>query len=88
MSNAVLGGWSPYTKPTEEELKIFEEATSGLIGVEYTPLEVSSQVVAGMNYRFLCNARPVIVAPIEYKATVQIHAPLEGKPFVTSITPH
>lgn len=88
MSDSILGGWSPYRKPTAEDLKIFNEATNGIVGVSYTPLEVSTQVVSGMNYKFICEARPAVVAPIVYKATVQIYAPLEGAPFVTHIAPH
>jgi hypothetical protein len=88
MSNQVVGGWSPYRKPTAEDLAVFNEAIKGLIGVKYTPELVSTQVVAGMNYKFICIAEPSTVEPLQYKATVQIYAPLDAKPYVTHITPH
>ena len=88
MSNQILGGWSPYGKPTAGDLKIFNEALAGFVGVKYTPEKVSTQVVAGMNYRFICKAEPSTIEPLQYQATVQIYAPLKGKPFITHITPH
>lgn len=82
------GGWSNYEELTQEDEKVFGEATTGgIIGVEYTPFVVSRQIVAGMNYRFKCTVRPVTDKPIEYDAIVQIYAPLEGKPFITHIYP-
>lgn len=83
----LAGGWSHYEKPTEQDLAVFEEAIHGLIGVRYEPQLVSRQVVAGMNYRFRCIATSSTREPIQYEAIVQIHAPLDGKPFVTHISP-
>ncbi len=85
--DVLAGGWSDYEKPTGQDLAVFEEAIHGLIGVRYEPQLVSRQVVAGMNYRFRCIATPSTREPIQYKAIVQIYAPLEGKPFVTHISP-
>lgn len=87
-TSGVLGGWSPYGPVTPEDLKIFNEATEGFVGVKYTPEAVSKQVVNGTNYRFRCLAQPVVLDPIEYHAVVQIYAPTKGKPFVTHITPY
>lgn len=85
---AIIGGWSSYEKPTGQDLTVFKEAIHSLgIGVSYEPQLVSRQVVAGMNYRFRCLATPSTFEPIQYKAIVQIHAPLKGEPFVTHIYP-
>lgn len=81
------GGWSKYEKLTQGDEKVFKEAIGGIIGVKYTPNLVSRQIVAGMNYRFKCTARPVTPASTEYEAIVQIYAPLKGKPFITHIYP-
>lgn len=83
----IAGGWSRYEKLTTEDETVFEEATQGIIGVSYTPLSVSRQIVSGTNYRFRCIARPSTIEPIQYEAIVQIYAPLKGKPFVTHIYP-
>lgn len=87
-SNNMAGGWSPRHPLTEQELGVFEQAMKGLVGVRYTPLEVSSQVVSGMNYRFVCLAESVTLVPKRYHAEIFIHQPLpgEGEPHVTEIT--
>lgn len=81
-----LGGWTAYQEPTAQELAIFNEAMKGIIGVNYKPQTVSSQVVAGMNYRFKCHAS-LPQAPIGgWEAVVEIYQPLEGlPPYVTGI---
>ena len=53
----IPGGWTPYRPLTAEDRKVFNEAMKGFVGVTYTPNEVSTQVVAGTNYRFKCTSR-------------------------------
>lgn len=84
-SNAV-GGWSAYGPLDATSRAVFEKATRGLVGVKYTPTEVSTQVVAGTNYRFRCNAELVGPNPEKFKATMEIFQPLDGDPTITSIT--
>jgi len=55
------------------------------MGVQYTPQQVSTQVVAGVNYRFKCLARVPAPSNQCYEAIMQIFAPLEGKPYITDI---
>ena len=53
----LLGGWNSPESPeiTPELQEIFDQATEGLLGVNYTPVAlIGTQVVAGMNYCFLC----------------------------------
>lgn len=87
MSNAqtTLGGWTPYQPLTPADQQVFNEAMAGLVGVIYKPQSVSTQVVAGINYRFKCTAS---MPPTEviWEAIVDIYQPLEGKPIVTGIT--
>lgn len=81
------GGWTPFGPLDGESRKVFEEATRHLIGVKYTALEVSKQVVAGINYRFLCDAQVVAPGAEPYRALMQVYQPLEGPPIVTRIVP-
>lgn len=75
----VVGGYSAPHNLSDEELAIFEQATSGLQGVEYKPMNVATQIVAGVNYRFLCKARRVEQGGKRYYATIVVHKPLAGR---------
>ena len=82
---AVVGGWSAYHKLTPQDQKVFDEALKGLVGVKYTPETVSTQVVAGMNYRFKCTAS-IPPAMVVWEAIVEIFQPLGGgQPHITGI---
>jgi len=74
----IAGGYSEDRDVTEDDLAIFNEAMAGLVGVEYTPVKVSTQVVAGMNYRFTCTAKAVTPDAVEETKTVNIFKPLDG----------
>ncbi|MCD7924333.1 MAG: hypothetical protein LUI85_06405 [Bacteroides sp.] len=67
-----FGGWSPMTPVKEEDLKIFNDALDGLKGVTYVPESVSKQIVAGINYRFLCSATSITDPHTHYQAMVGI----------------
>jgi hypothetical protein len=83
-SEVIVGGWTTYRKLTPEDRQVFDEAMKDFVGVKYTPLLVSTQVVAGTNYRYKCTAS---MPPTEvvWEAIVEIFKPLKGKPYVTSI---
>ncbi len=54
-----LGGWKPSENPeiTEELKVIFDRGTETLTGISYIPVAyLGSQVVAGTNHAFLCQA--------------------------------
>jgi hypothetical protein len=80
----IVGGWSPYHPLTAKDKEVFDEAMKGFVGVKYTPNTVSTQVVAGTNYRFKCTASmpPALVV---WEAIVEIYQPLNGAPYVTGI---
>ena len=84
MSNTVLGGWTPYHDLTPEDRRVFDEAMSGFVGVTYKPQSVSTQVVAGTNYRFKCQAS-IPPAEVLWEAIVEIYQPLDGKPHIVGI---
>jgi hypothetical protein len=90
MSEQLLGGWTGFRAPlTAEAKKAFDEAMHGLVGVVYTPVAFASQVVAGINYCYLCNAKGVYPGARESAAMVHIYQPLpgQGHAHVTSIKP-
>ena len=80
MSDQLLGAYSPYTCEISKEAKeAFAQAIRVILGVEYSPVAVSSQVVAGMNYKFFCNTKSVTLYPKNGAAIVSIYAPLPGQ---------
>lgn len=77
----VVGGYSKPHNLSDEEQIIFEQATNSLQGVEYKPINVATQIVAGVNYRFLCKARRVDENGKKGKrfyAVIVVHKPLSG----------
>jgi len=84
----VIGVYSEDRPITGEDMAVFNEAMESLVGVSYEPTLVSTQAVAGINYRFTCTATPVIPDPEPYRALVFIHKPLEGPArLVNIVTP-
>lgn len=79
------GGWTPFRPLTGDDKAIFDKALNGLCGVGYEPLLVATQVVAGTNYRFFCNAQVVYPNAPHYAAMVQIFNPLNNDPHISSI---
>jgi hypothetical protein len=86
MSNqaTMCGGWTPYHDLTPEDQAVFDEAMNGFVGVHYKPQAVSTQVVAGVNYRFRCQAS-MPPAEVLWEAIVEIFKPLDGKAHVIGI---
>jgi hypothetical protein len=80
----IVGGWTPYHKLTNEDQHVFDQAMKDFVGVKYTPLTVSTQLVAGMNYRFKCSAT-MPPAYVIWEAIVDIFKPLNGPPVITGI---
>ena len=85
MSN-LPGAYSPYTcEISAEAKKAFEQATKGLVGVHYSPVAVSTQIVSGVNYKFFCNTKAATIMPLYGAAIVSIYAPLKGDAHITHI---
>lgn len=83
------GGWSTGepTAPDAEQLAVFEKATETLTGASYTPvLLLSTQVVAGYNYRFLCKAHGSYLESPETWAIVEIYEDPQGNATLTDVT--
>lgn len=80
-----VGGYGPFEPLDPKTKDIFEKATKGLLGVGYTPLIVATQVVAGADYLYMCNAQVVYLGATPYPAEVIIFQPLEGPPHIKSV---
>ena len=81
----VPGGYGPFAPVDANTKAVFEQAMSGILGVGYTPLIVSTQVVAGTNYLFMCNAKVVAPGTTAFPVEVIIFQPLNGKPHLVSV---
>lgn len=85
----LCGGYTKFRPVTEDDVKLFEEALKGLVGVAYEPLIVATQVVSGTNFKFICNAEAAVLNPHPYLAEITIFQPLpqaeEAKPVITGI---
>jgi|APHig6443718053_1056840.scaffolds.fasta_scaffold05223_2 hypothetical protein len=86
MSETVPGGWTSFScNLSKTDLAVFGKAMHGLVGVNYEPIAVATQVVSGMNCDFFCNARGVYPGALVYAAMVRIYAPATGDPHIVSI---
>jgi hypothetical protein len=82
------GGWINWNlPPTSESLLIFKTAMKDMVGVNYTPVAQTSQVVAGANYCFLAEGTVIVPNTPKVVALVYIFQPLpgNGNPRVTHI---
>lgn len=84
--DVMVGAFTPFSTQISTEAKeVFQKAMNGLLGVNYTPLAVSTQVVEGTNYRFFCNAKVVYPNANNDAAMVEIYQPLNGEPHIRQI---
>ncbi|MBQ3374347.1 MAG: hypothetical protein IJG40_14585 [Oscillospiraceae bacterium] len=84
----LVGGWTAPDSPeiTPELQELFDKATEGLLGVNYTPVAlIGTQLVSGMNYCFLCEAKAVIPDAVPYYVNVTVYRDLQGNAKVTDI---
>ncbi|MBQ7058493.1 MAG: hypothetical protein IJM83_04220 [Firmicutes bacterium] len=84
----VVGGWTrpASTEVTDEIKELVAKATEKLLGAEYTPIAfISSQLVAGTNYKVLCAITSVTPNATAHYAVIVIYKDLEGNVEITSI---
>ena len=84
----LMGGWMVAQDPTiTPELKaVFDKGMEGLIGVNYVPvLYLGSQVVAGTNHAFLCQATVVVPDAQPEWMVVYLYQDLQGEISVLDI---
>jgi hypothetical protein len=82
-----VGSYGPFQEmdDNKEAQAALYEAFSDRLGIDFTAFAVSSQLVAGHNYLFAGNVKPVTKDPNTYPAFVTVHKPLQGKARITSI---
>lgn len=83
-SSVIVGGWEINTEAgtsvSGAYQTVFDNAMAELDGVDYEPVAViGQQVVAGMNYAYLCKATPVVADPTTSWTIVVIYEDLGGK---------
>ncbi|MDR2920015.1 MAG: hypothetical protein LBV72_11705 [Tannerella sp.] len=81
-----VGGYTEYRKVTDEDLKVFHEVKFPE-GVGYTPKEVATQVVNGINYQFKCIKKVVAPGAKEEDVIILIHKPNQGEAKLMEIIP-
>ena len=84
----ITGGWQAATDPavTEELEGIFEKGLAGLLGVNYVPVAyLGSQVVAGTNHAFLCQATVVVPDADPGWVIIYLYEDLEGNVSILNI---
>ncbi|MBR6164793.1 MAG: hypothetical protein IKQ45_02560 [Clostridia bacterium] len=87
----MAGGWTPSADPavTEELQALFDKGTETLTGVSYIPVAyLGSQVVAGTNHAFLCQAVTAYPGSLETApayAMVYLYEDLSGNVSILSI---
>ena len=85
------GGWTPSADPavTKELKTLFEKGTETLTGADYIPVAyLGSQVVAGTNHAFLCQAVTAYPGALESApayAMVYLYEDLSGNVTILSI---
>ena len=73
----LMGGYSEQRSLTAEDSAVFVAATKDYAYLNLTPLSVSTQVVAGMNYLFLCEMKAFGGAAVQ--TNVKVFKPLPGR---------
>ncbi|MDH4471936.1 MAG: hypothetical protein QE487_04965 [Fluviicola sp.] len=82
-----FGSWGNWDfTVSRRAMNVFKLATKDFFGASYKPLANATQLVAGMNYCFLCEMSPAIWHPTPSPVVVWISAPLQGNPHITGIT--
>lgn len=84
---AVVGGYSEAHKLSDEERALFDSVAAEIAGVKYEPINVATQIVAGVNYRFLCKGKEQERRGKKFYAVIVVHKPLPnaGEPRIISI---
>ena len=86
MGTNLPGGWTSYSTPLSADAKkVLDSVIKGLIGVNYSPLAVATQIVSGTNYRFFANSQVVYPGALNEAVIIQVYQPLQGEAHITSI---
>lgn len=81
-----FGGWTPFGDLSDDAKAVFKDGISHLLGVDYSPVAVATQVVNGMNYCFFCNASIPSPNTSTYPAMVEMYVSPEKGVSITHIS--
>lgn len=87
---SLVGGWttSPSPEITEDLALLFEKGLSETVGVSYVPVAyLGSQLVAGTNHCYLCQATVVYPDAQPYYALVYLYQALDGSVSLLNVQP-
>ncbi len=80
--SSLMGGWSSWHFPASADAtKVLAQAQQ--IGMTYTALADTAQVVAGLNYCFLAKGTIATLGNPQVAALVYAYAPPSGQPHIT-----
>lgn len=87
---AIAGGWALYDGMEEslsaEEREPLDKALEGYAGLSVRPIALlGTQVVAGLNYLYLCETAPVVPNAEKSLSAVTVYRDLEGNATVTNV---
>ena len=80
----LVGAYTGQREPTAEELNLFRKVAPSS-EMELTPISVSTQVVAGLNYKFLCSYEDKTDGS-KGRCLIVIYKDLQGNASHTSVT--
>ncbi|NLO85727.1 MAG: hypothetical protein GX096_09920 [Clostridiales bacterium] len=80
------GAYTDFHALTEEDVQFFADVMNEQVSVIAEPLAVATQVVAGTNYRYFCNATVETPKARSYPAMVTIFKSLAGTSELMGVT--
>ncbi|MDR1231620.1 MAG: protease inhibitor I42 family protein [Spirochaetaceae bacterium] len=80
-----LGSFTDFAPIKPEQQAILDAALKGFAGSGFTADYVSTQLVSGMNYRFVGTQTLATKDPDKYPVLFTVYQPLSGPPVLTSV---
>ncbi len=78
--NLGSGAWTDWNfTPDAQSEAIFEKTLGSLNGVDYKLVASATQVVNGINYAFLCEAKSVTAQPLSYIVVANVYVATTGE---------
>lgn len=74
----VAGGWTQFGPLDAESTRLFDRVMGGIAGAGYTPIAHATQVVNGINHRFICNQTLITNPPTQAIVMVSFHQSFDG----------
>ena len=84
VNEQLCGGYTDQREPSDNEMALFRQVTASQ-STSYTPLSVSTQVVAGLNYKFWCRYEDSASGESGH-CWVLIYKDLQGNATLTGVT--